>query len=706
MILLAEKLRLTWAVLAAGALLAVCLAVPAGAATDRADHSAQLSACAGAASGDRMFADVSAGHVFRDAINCIAYYGITRGTGDGSTFSPNQKVTRAQMAVFTARAALVAGVDLNNAHHAAFGDLDTTWVEARDAIGRLASSGIIPPGGTFRPNDAITRGEMATFLIGLLSRAAPNVTVDAAGEILLGAAGSRTQADDHFADADNAETSALYELGVTTGASPAAVQDDTRPPLDYNYEPAGTVDRGQMAAFITRALDHTSARPAGVTAQYVDAGIVVSVRDDRFQPVPGASVDVFWATAGRAGRAVAGDGACRLDEVTKADESSRLCEIDGTDPVTGSDGDTRVKVAGLQRVPAGGAAVWAWTGQNGETLKAGTAAFRLDLAGDQVRSATRALVTTSFDARKVRFGDRVVYSIQLQDPVGRVDRGVDGIEPARWQLSVQPLAPGWDAVEQALVSDSRGRVDFPVTLFDPDPANPNELTVSYTLIPTGNAPPPHTTVDADGRPAASGTLIFSDAAPSIGPGDATVTIDTSSYLPLLDGEASNRVTVTVLDQYGSPFPVARIRLASSLSGVTLDSTAEFVVDGLGSHRFSYRYRGGAAEETLTAHYGASSASGGTKTATVYWTTDAGPSGSSRAVQTGDVERNHIVVDDGTPALLVYDGNDRFDLYGRPATFAAFEAELARVIERDDSRVLTWSNYQAGNDRPITDYNLS
>ena len=43
-----------------------------------------------------------------DAINCIAYYGITQGTGDGSTYSPEQDVTRAQMAVFIARAAVVA----------------------------------------------------------------------------------------------------------------------------------------------------------------------------------------------------------------------------------------------------------------------------------------------------------------------------------------------------------------------------------------------------------------------------------------------------------------------------------------------------------------------------------------------------------------------------------------------------------------------
>ena len=707
MILLAKKLRSMWTVLAAGAMLASALAASAAAEIDRPDHTARLSVCLGDASVDQLFADVSTGHVFRDAINCIAYYGITHGTGDGSTFSPDQEVTRAQMAVFIDRTAQAAGVDLDLPRENAFDDLTGTWPEARDAINRLAFSGIILPGGVFRPNDAMTRAEMATFLIGLLNKAAPNVTVDSSGAVLLGPAGSRAQPDDHFADADNAETSALYELGVTTGASPAAVQDDTKPPLDYNYEPAGTVDRGQMAAFITRALAHTSARPAGVTAQYVDAGIVVSARDDRFQPVPGAAVDVFWATADRAGRAIANDGTCRVGEVTGADESQLPCEIDGTDPVTGSDGDARVEVAGLQRVPAGGAAVWAWTGQNGDTLEAGRGAYRLDLAGTQVRSATWAVVTTAFDARKVGFGDVVVYSIQLQDPVGNVNRGVDGIEPARWQVTVQAVAPDRDPVVQSLVSDSRGRANFAVSLFDPDPASPNELEAIYTLTPVGNAPPTHATVDAGRRPAATGTLIFSDGDPSIGPADATVTIDTRRYVQLLGGEASNRVTVTVLDQYGVPFRAARVRLESSLSGVTLDGTAEFIVDGLGSHRFSYRYRGTPAAETLTAHYGETSASGGTKTTTVYWTTDAEASGDSRVVRTGDVARNHIVVDDGTPVLLVYDDNDRFDLDGHPATLAEFEAELAATIERDDgSRSLTWNNYDVGNKRPVTEYDLS
>ena len=149
-----RKPRILRAVFAVAALAASTLAAgaaPAAAVTDRADHTTPLSACAGDATTDRMFTDVSEGHVFRPAINCIAYYGITKGTGDGTMYSPNQDVTRAEMAVFVARAADAAGVDLGEANAVGFSDLGDTWREAQDAINRLASKGIVPSGALSGP---------------------------------------------------------------------------------------------------------------------------------------------------------------------------------------------------------------------------------------------------------------------------------------------------------------------------------------------------------------------------------------------------------------------------------------------------------------------------------------------------------------------------------------------------------------------------
>ena len=139
------------------------------------------------------------------------------------------------------------------------------------------------------------------------------------GTILLGTGGTAAAADDWFADAraalpraNDAEVSAIYELGITKGASAAAVQDDTKPPLDLNYEPHGTVNRGEMAAFITRALAHTQARPEGVSAQYDsdDENVVLSARDANFAPVDNVVIDVFHTDTGGAGLAFMADGSC------------------------------------------------------------------------------------------------------------------------------------------------------------------------------------------------------------------------------------------------------------------------------------------------------------------------------------------------------------------------------------------------------------
>ena len=710
MLQLMKRRRFGLAAFAAGALVASGLAAgasPAVAVTDRADHTTRLSACVGDASADHMFVDVSQGHVFRDAINCVAYYGITQGTGDGTTYSPSQDVTRAQMAVFITRAAKAAGVALGSAIGARFNDIDDTWQEAQDAINQLATTGVIPSGGAFRPDDAITRAEMATFLVGLLVEAAPNVRRDSAGLILLGDVGSASVADDRFPDTDDPEMAAIYELGVTRGASAADVQDRTKPPLDFNYEPDDTVDRGQMAAFITRALAHTSVRPAGVSAQYDGAAVIVSVRDQHSRPVSGAPIDVFWTTADRADRALSADGTCSLMEVTRADLSSFPCEIDDTDPVTGNDGDATVEVIGLLRVPVGGASVWAWTGHDGDTVAAGTDLYRFDVAeGDDVGFAFETLVTTSFIARKVRIGGSVLYTMQLRDIVGKVSAGVNGTDPARWSLSVQK--PGQEEPEvQTLVSDEAGTVTFSIGLAArPAGGASGDITVTYTLTPEDNAPT--STVLANGHGAASGRLIFSDEASSITRNNATVIIETRSYVHVQDSFASNSATVTVLDQYGDPFPGAKVKLESSLTtAVTLD-TGEFPADGRGSRRYAYQYRGqGGVTETLSASHGVDSVRPSGVTATVHWAADARPADTG-SVLAGDVRRRQVVADDGTgPVLLAYDDNDRFNLSGSPTTIAVFEAVLAEALNRASPGLsLTWSNYRPGSDRRVTEYSLS
>ena len=60
------------------------------------------------------FTDVSTGTSHSDAINCIAYYGITVGRGDG-TYGALADVTRSQMSLFLSGMAGKVGLELDDA---------------------------------------------------------------------------------------------------------------------------------------------------------------------------------------------------------------------------------------------------------------------------------------------------------------------------------------------------------------------------------------------------------------------------------------------------------------------------------------------------------------------------------------------------------------------------------------------------------------
>ena len=662
---LVKKRRSGWAVLAAGALVASLLAVGAGPAaaqtySDSADSATKLSACVGDALGDQMFTDVSDMHAFKGAINCIAYYGVTNGTGDGDTYSPNQDVTRAEMAVFIARAAEVAGVDLGDAMGDEFTDIGDTWAEAQDAINQLASKGMISSGGAFRPDDDVTRAEMASFLIGLLVKASPTVSTSSAGALQLAGRtpGSVTTASDwnYFGDARNsvpaandAEISALYELGVTNGAGPAAVQDETKAPLDLNYEPSGTVNRGEMAEFITRALAHTSVRPAGVSAQYDGDDVVLSVRDAGFKPMSNVLVDAFLTDTGAVDLAFRANGSC--GEVSSLGSGQHQCEVDGADPLTGSDGDDRA----AHTVPRGGTTVWAWTGDTGDTVGSGTDLYRLDIPYEAgKRPASQAKITTG-NVGKAHIGTSVVYTVQLEDKDGAVTSGSDSRNPAKYSgvLTTHSFIgvgeTGADSagfsetvrsrMQVSLTTDSDGKATVTISApADPDRTmKGDKFRVTLTLAASDNAPAGFVDDMGDTADLTTGLQVVFSTEPGVptdsvttptlataSSPDITVTVKpASAYVAAAARGASNRVTVTVTDQYGDPIAGAKVTLTSS-DGVNrnlshtdaepsslIDTNADpgvddteprqFAVGRDGSHSFGYVFSSAAADvETLTA----------------------------------------------------------------------------------------------------------
>ncbi|MCP4968089.1 MAG: hypothetical protein GY926_22995 [bacterium] len=104
------------------------------------------------------------------------------------------------------------------------------------------TKGCNPPlNNRFCPSDNVTRGQMAAFLTRAL-------------DLPPGRAGVFTDDDDSVFEAD---IEALAAAGITIGCNP---------PANDRFCPTSNVTRGQMAAFLTRALD----LPAGPTGAFTD----------------------------------------------------------------------------------------------------------------------------------------------------------------------------------------------------------------------------------------------------------------------------------------------------------------------------------------------------------------------------------------------------------------------------------------------------
>lgn len=168
--------------------------------------------------------------VFAADIVWLAGAGITRGCNPplNTEYCPEQTVTREQMAAF-----LVRALGLTERLDDPFTDDDGSVFEAD--IERLAAAGITrgcnpPVNDQFCPSAPVTREQMAAFLVRALGYTDP-------GD------------GDLFADDDESVfESAIDRLAI------AGVTRGCNPPVNDRFCPGVVVTRGQMAAFLHRAL--------------------------------------------------------------------------------------------------------------------------------------------------------------------------------------------------------------------------------------------------------------------------------------------------------------------------------------------------------------------------------------------------------------------------------------------------------------------
>lgn len=172
-------------------------------------------------SGGSLFLDVVADSYYEPAVNWLSAEGITGGTTP-FTFSPDDPVTRGQMATFLFRYQGEPG----GAPVSDFSDVARSQYYA-EPIDWLYQQGITTgtSSSTFSPDDIVTRGQMATFLWRMEGRqAAPQATF------------SDVNRGTYYAPAIDW----LFERGITTGTSPTT------------FSPNQQVTRAQMATFLWR----------------------------------------------------------------------------------------------------------------------------------------------------------------------------------------------------------------------------------------------------------------------------------------------------------------------------------------------------------------------------------------------------------------------------------------------------------------------
>ena len=318
-------------------------------------------------------------------VDCIKMFGITTGK-TATTYDPTGTISRQDMAryihrMFTATGLAAAGttavpVFTDTAHVAADG---------LAAIAALASHGITlgTTATTFSPDDNVTRAQMATFL----KRVGALVKDHAGGAITANAtSGTYNYADIGTLTYEEMESVIiLFNLGALGTCVVDALGKCDGTTGGTTYRPYDNITRAEMATMLTNLLNHTNARPAGVTIQASSAAptvaigtvsTLISVRGADHSASANVLVDMFHQlhndTAGVAAQVPfhAVLGTCTATGGLLKTLGGTLCLVDASDPST----DVRGNAVGSPQDTAAyrTANWWVQTGASGSQFINGT----------------------------------------------------------------------------------------------------------------------------------------------------------------------------------------------------------------------------------------------------------------------------------------------------------------------------------------------
>ena len=189
-------------------------------------------------------------NIFEGAIEAIAAEGITLGCNPpaNTRYCPDDLVTRGQMAIFLVRAFDYVNND--------GGDLfvDDNGAVYEDAADRLKTAGVTrgcnpPANDRYCGDDFVTRAQMAGFLVRVLG------LTDDGGRSL-------------YVDDDDS----IFELAINRLGT-AGITQGCNPPVNDRFCPEDNVTRGQMAAFLMRALGLTPINPPPPATTLLPIGV-------------------------------------------------------------------------------------------------------------------------------------------------------------------------------------------------------------------------------------------------------------------------------------------------------------------------------------------------------------------------------------------------------------------------------------------------
>jgi hypothetical protein len=295
-------------------------------------------------------------------VDCIKMHGITTGV-TATTYEPASNIPRWQMALYLTRFATAAGTTLGSGADQGFTDISGYSAAIQTAINQIKQLGVTvgTTATTYSPDDNVTREQMAMFVERMLGKTIAGVGGHDATATYSGLIGTTSTLTYNYTDIDAGSVTyeghnaiaEIYHLGIPGDLKTATA-----------FSPAADITRADMATWMTNALGHTNARPAGVWVQVSAASpfgsqaatLHITHRDANRAAVPGTLIDVFSdVTAALTDPFSATTGLCTTSNTAELGNAGTECSIDLGDVST----DVNGNVGGT-------------TGQSGGTVAAAT----------------------------------------------------------------------------------------------------------------------------------------------------------------------------------------------------------------------------------------------------------------------------------------------------------------------------------------------